>query len=702
LRTTGLLVTTALLLPLVSGCALLTPSPRRTETLTYPDLVHRMMDLERLATLPAPGEQAGQFSSYDRKSVYADGHYVEWDANGDGIGIIREEDGEEVLAEIQGPGCIWRIWSAAPAGGHFKFFLDGETSPTIDLPYAGFFNRENEPFTFPALVYRTPSGQYQGGSNCYVPIPFMKSCRITATKNWGWFYHFSYTRFPPGTRVPKFRRNLSPSGRAALARLDGFLAHRIGTDPAGERLGQTMIERSVSVPAAGGVATVADLTGPGAVTSLKVRVPHMSREEQIDVLRELVLRIAWDRETTPSVWCPLGDFFGTAPGINPYQSLPMGMTEDEFYSYWYMPFATAATVEIINDGDTERSLEVSLIRAPLTRSVESYGRFHAKWHRDALPPKEPEREIDWTLVKTEGRGRFCGALLNVWNPRALWWGEGDEKYFVDGEKFPSTYGTGSEDYLGYAWGQPYFFERPFHNLTLVDASNRFHTSGNRWHIAENIPFQHSFEGCIEKYNANDVPVLYSAVAYWYLSPGGRDPFGPLPLSERIDYYAMPKTHKVPGVLEAEDLPVVEKTGGYPTFHDLSWWAKDKFSGDAARSWTGAKVGDRLTIGFPIDADGDYATSVVLIQAADYAIVQLSLDGEPVGDPVDLYRSFWVLPSDEISLGVHHFTAGQHTLGIEITGHNPEAKPRHFVGIDYIKVQPVNTPEAQDSKMQMKR
>jgi hypothetical protein len=79
--------------------------------LTYADLVRRLTDLEHLATLPEPGEKTAQFSSYDRASRYDEktGKYVRWDANGDNDGIIRKEDGKLVLAEMDGPGCIWRI-----------------------------------------------------------------------------------------------------------------------------------------------------------------------------------------------------------------------------------------------------------------------------------------------------------------------------------------------------------------------------------------------------------------------------------------------------------------------------------------------------------------------------------------------------------------------------------------------------------------
>ena len=96
-------------------------------------------------------------------------------------------------------------------------------------------------------------------------------------------------------------------------------------------------------------------------------------------------------------------------------------------------------------------------------------------------------------------------MLHVWNPRGGWWGEGDEKFFVDGEKFPSTIGTGSEDYFGYAWCCPQLFQNAYHNQTHNDGNNSGHVSVNRWHIADNMPFQKSFEGCIEKYYPNDAP-----------------------------------------------------------------------------------------------------------------------------------------------------------------------------------------------------
>src|ERR1019366_8279432 len=281
------------------------------QQLTYVDLVKRLTDLEQLAATPAPGEQCAQWSSYDRRSRYdtATGKYVGWDANGDGNGIIRKEGDKLVLAEMQGPGCIWRTWSAAPKEGHVRIYLDGASEPAVDLPFAGYFDRQNEPFTRPALVHTVAQG-----CNNYTPIPYQKSCKIVADPGWGAYYHFGYETFPKGTRVPIFKRELAPAELAALDAANATLRQcgfGTGPKPAGEKL----VSKMVKAPA-GKTVAVASLKGPRAITGLRVKLDLLRSPTDLDALRELALQIKWDGETAPSVWAPLGDFFGTAAGAN--------------------------------------------------------------------------------------------------------------------------------------------------------------------------------------------------------------------------------------------------------------------------------------------------------------------------------------------------------------------------------------------------
>ncbi|OHB79125.1 MAG: hypothetical protein A2Z25_17845, partial [Planctomycetes bacterium RBG_16_55_9] len=518
------------------------------ERLTYVDLVHRLTDLEHLATLPELGETCAQWSSYDRRSKYdaASGKYVEWSANGDGTGIIRKEGSEIVFAEIEGPAVIWRIWSALAQDGHVKIYLDGAAEPAVDLPFDGYFNGEHEPFTRPALVHTTARGR-----NCYVPIPFQKSCKITAEGQWGRYYHFTYTTYPKGTVLPTFKRELSAAESRALDEANERLTQS-GRDPAGKRRGQETLSIAVTVPP-GDTKTIAEfMGGPQAITAIKVNVDLPDAPEDCNVLRELALSIHWDGESRPSVWAPLGDFFGTAAGANPYGSLPLGITDEGFYSFWYMPFEKGAVVSLSNEGDKERKVQFHVTHAPLTKPLAELGRFHAKWHRDALLPEEVQRRaIDWTMLKTQGRGRFCGVMLHVWNPKGGWWGEGDEKFFVDGEKFPSTIGTGSEDYFGYAWCNPTLFQNCYHNQT-ISMNNKGHVSVNRWHVTDNVPFQTSFEAAIEKYYPNNKPTLYASTVYWYQAAGQADPYEPVPVTERKGYWGPIEISKVKGALEGEE------------------------------------------------------------------------------------------------------------------------------------------------------
>ena len=649
---------------------------RAEQTLSYTDLVHRMTDLSHLAVLPADGEQCAQWSSYDRASKYDEktGKYVHWDANGDGQGIIRTEGDWIVMAEMKGPGCIWRIWSAAPEKGHVKIYLDDQPQPVVDLPFAHYFDGKHAPFAYPALSYNL--GEVGcSGQNLYLPIPYQKSCKIVADKGWGNYFHFTYASYPAGTTLPTFSTALAAQHADQLKSVDRFFAKQLGSDPAGKRPGQVTLTQSVAV-APGQTARVAKIDGSRAITTLWVKTKFANRQDEISGLRKMALRITWDGQAKPAVWCPLGDFFGTAPGVNLYKTLMTGMTDQGFYSYWYMPFASSAVIELVNEDTAVRNVDFEITHAPLERSFEGLGHFHTKWHRDTVElPKD--RWPDWLMLQTQGRGRFCGVTLHVWNPRGGWWGEGDEKFFVDGEKFPSTFGTGSEDYFGYAWGNPHLFQKPYHAQTMTE-NNQGHQSLLRWHFVDNVPFQKSFEGCIEKYFPNNRNTLYACTVRWYLAPDGVDPYESVPVAQRDGYYSL-------SLPSAAQFKVLNRPNGEvrPQGMDGSGNWRD----DVQLWWTGAKPGDKLVLAVPVTKAGKYQVVVQLTKARDYGIVRLSLDAQPAGEPIDLYHPE-VVPTGPIVLGVQDLSQGQHKLMIEIVGANPKAIKAYMFGINRIDLKPV--------------
>jgi hypothetical protein len=640
-------------------------STGRGEEYDWGDLFIMQTDLERLAVLPQPGERCAQFSSYDRRSRYdaATGTYQNWDANGDGHGMVRREGDHWVMAEMDGPGCIWRIWSARPGDGHVKVYLDGAEEPAIDMPFREYFDGKHEPFTGDLFVYESAKGW-----NCYVPIRYQKSCKVTAEEGWGDFYHITYGTFRDG------------SSPVAVPEADA--GHS-----AGMFLGPTTI-------APGEKLVVADLSGPRAITGLGFSLVPDGPGHEREALRELALQITWDDEPSPAIWAPLGDFFASAPGFNAFESLaasmhPPGTSRGAHQwhadSSWYMPFARRALIELVNDGRTDRRLSFTANFGPLTRPIEELGRFHAKWHRDAFLPEEPERKIDWTLLKTKGRGRFVGTMLHVWNPRGGWWGEGDEKFFVDGEKFPSTFGTGSEDYFGYAWGCPDLFSRPFHGQTHNDGWNRGNVSLYRWHIADNVPFQESFEGCIEKYFPNERGTLYAATVYWYLAVGGEDPYGPVPVGERVGYAVPSEPFSEEGALEGEALRVLRRDGGQVTVQDMYPFGEG-WSGDNHLWWMHGRPGHELALALPVAHQGTYDISAQFTKARDYGIVSLTLDGEPLAGPIDLY-SPGVVRTGAVDLGDRDLAAGRHELTVRIEGANDAAVKSYMFGLDWIKLTP---------------
>jgi hypothetical protein len=320
---------------------------------------------------------------------------------------------------------------------------------------------------------------------------------------------------------------------------------------------------------------------------------------------------------------------------------------------------------------------------PLRKPIEQFGRFHAKWHRDAFLPEDPvRRKIDWTMLKTEGRGRFCGVMLHVWNPRGSWWGEGDEKFFVDGEKFPSTIGTGSEDYFGYAWCNPTLFQNAYHDQT-ISMNNRGHISVNRWHIRQH-PFQKSFEAAIEKYYPNGKPTLYAATTYWYQAAGQIDPYEPVPVDQRTGYWGPIEVFKIKGALEGEELKILSKTGGNPAPQDLSMFGSG-WSNEAHLWWIEAKPGDTLELAIPVEKAGTYRLKMQLTKAIDYGIVQLSLDGKKLGDPIDLFND-GVIATGALDMGTHDLSQGRHVLKVEIVGANEKAVKSYMFGLDYVKLE----------------
>lgn len=664
------------------------------KNIPYIEVVGRMTDLERLAILPVEGETSGMFSSYDRRSKYDEktGTYIDWSANNDGFSpqYIRKEGENMVLAEMKGPAAIVRIWSANPSKGNVKIYVDGDSSALIDQPFRDYFNPEKLPvFSYPQLVYETAAR----GFNNYVPITFQDSIKILGEPGWGQYYHFNYIQFPDGTVIEPFDSSLSDSNQKALQQVNDLLAKNTG-----ESNDFTLNSKSVLKPvelSPGDEKLVLELKGKKAITGIRVVVPD--KYQTADVLRKTTLSIHWDGQEYPAVWSPLGDFFGSAPGFNPYQTLPMGMLENgTMYSNWYMPFSENAIIHFKNKNDFPIELNVKVFYEKHNMKTGDFAQFHAKWHRD-IDPVDTSRWPDWTVVKTDGKGRFVGMFLSVWNPKGghcnqfggegqHWWGEGDEKFFVDGEKFPSTFGTGTEDYFGYAWCVPNYFEHAFHSQNFTQ-DNMGYQSLNRWQIIDNVPFQKSFEGYLEKYFPNHWPTQYAAVAYWYLDPDGNDPIHATPVEERFGYEIPYAVFRAKNALEGEAFQIVSNSGGWVTtdaFCDESLY--QEISGHKTLRWFARDEGDNeLICQVDFTGNGKYVLWANLLCSKDGGRFKITLNNTELPFPIDCNAKIEAPQSKLVKLGTVEISGTEQQIKIEWLGELSKGKR---LDIDYIRLAPL--------------
>lgn len=517
--------------------------------MTYRELLARLTDLRALAQRAPEGERSGCMSSYDRASHFdeAAGTYVNWDANADGSGCIRTlPDGSIVAFEQEGPGVIWRIWSALPQQGHMRVYIDGAEVPAIDMPFIDWF--EKQPGDIPPLNLSELSMRLSRGRNSFIPVPFQKSCRVEFAPDWGAYYHFTYTLFGSDTVMPAYAERFTNEGMIALAEVDRLLYDRGEVCRAGERIAEASV-------APGETAQLFALSGSGLIEEIALC------STGADVSR-LLLRMYWDGRERPAVEAPLGEFFGGAPGYARYRCLPMSMERVQYACRFAMPYASGCRVEITNLGDAPQTVRMQFSVDTAFVPDENTMRFHAKYHRGYFGNLDKarfapggDRWPDWPLLRTAGAaGRFVGVHLHIldtwrtpeerpqswwygaWDKKTVdwWWGEGDEKFFVDGEAFPSTFGTGSEDYIGYAWAaEPPFarFDSPYACLNAMPIDGCGHTAVSRFHVADSIPFTDSFEGFIEKYKGDvwdgENTCLYAAVPYWYQQAGTDDAYPPV-------------------------------------------------------------------------------------------------------------------------------------------------------------------------------
>lgn len=301
---------------------------------------------------------------------------------------------------------------------------------------------------------------------------------------------------------------------------------------------------------AGETVTIAEMASPGMIKHI-----WMTTGAAKFNLRALVLRMYWDGEETPSVQCPLGDFFLLGHGLpnyvnaEPIQSMYLGM------NCWFtMPYQTAK-VTVTNDADFDTLLYYYVDYQEVDELEEGLARFHASWRRELVVKREEtvgtcrggyEQRLNTTgennfvVLETEGKGHYVGCAIHLDTNEPGWWGEGDDMFFIDGDEWPpALHGTGMEDYFCGAWNYnqlketfcaPQFGYSLKGNLDYTGKHSQY-----RFHVEDPICFEKSLRFSIEHGHANDKQGDWTSTAYWYQIGRTR----PLPdtgtFEERIPY-----------------------------------------------------------------------------------------------------------------------------------------------------------------------
>jgi hypothetical protein len=280
----------------------------------------------------------------------------------------------------------------------------------------------------------------------------------------------------------------------------------------------------------GEIATIANIEGSGIIR-------HIWMTTREKAYRSCVLRMYWDGEDTPSVEAPLGDFFCNGHALRTQvSSIPVAVNPvGGFNSYWPMPFSSGARITVTSDHHEPIRTLFYQIDYSLEPVPDDAGRFHAQWRRSTTCDR-PEHTI---VDGIEGEGHYVGTYL-AWAALSNgWWGEGEVKFFLDGDTdHPTLCGTGTEDYVGGAWcfseagerERPY--STPYLGLPLVrQEPGEVPVYGMyRWHIPDPIHFQKRLRATVQalgwwpghRYEprADDI----ASVAYWYQ----REPHGAFP------------------------------------------------------------------------------------------------------------------------------------------------------------------------------
>ncbi|MHB8055853.1 MAG: glycoside hydrolase family 172 protein [Candidatus Aminicenantales bacterium] len=454
--------------------------------------------------------------------------------------------------------------------------------------------------------------------------------------------------------------------------------------------------------APGETKVLADLRGPGIIRHIWLTF-NEARPNWLEATGsagpdEIVLRMYWDGAEKPDVEAPIGDFFGAGFGRRlELKSVPVQVESGDGYNcYWPMPFHERALITITNENPSKnvRSFYYHIDYSEEEKLPGKTAYFCAQY-RNEFPEKEGG---DYLILDAEGEGQYVGTVMSARSRSPFWFGEGDAKFYIDGDAKPTIQGTGTEDYFLMAWGLAET-QFPYYGCTYM--SSDFEDLGTeycmyRWHIADPVRFSKSlrFEiehtgwisadetesGKIEGHVAREDDL--ATVAFWY-QVGHAKRFTALPpLAQRrlpnLDIVIegntlLPSARHSTGILEAQK--------------GFDW------TGEGQLLFQPASDQPELEVDFQVEKEEYRGLILRFTYAEDYGIYRIFLDGKNVRQPDDYMAGQKIEDYDfyakglqvrDSYLGSFKLAPGKHTLRLEGVGRNLASKG-NYLGLDSIRL-----------------
>ncbi len=426
---------------------------------------------------------------------------------------LRVEGDEGVIFEEAGAGAITRIWMTQGYGTadplnpsiRIRFYLDGNTTPAIDVPLPELFNGSTSPFLAPLVGNNLVSS---GGNFNYVPIAYRDGCKITllgADEERLWF-QFSFHRLASAFGVTSFTGTEDLSVWAALLASNGQDPWKIA-----QQIEATSTAKSGTVNLGPGeTVRLTNVEGSDSITKLQLSLPA-------DQWPEVEVKLTFDNQ--PALQMSLADFFAVGRGgLNSTSSLFVGVADDgALFNFFPMPFFSNVTVDLQHSGNPgvdSLTIDWQLRLAGIVPDSES-GYFVAQMYND----EESGIGVDIPLLNLGGHGRWVGLFADLSSVDTLnrAYLEGDERVFLDSSPHPSIYGTGTEDIFN---GGFYFdqeeFQLALHGMPYhFEANGEDTTAAYRFMLNDGATWVHGIHAGLEGGPVSDLSIRSRTIAYAY-------------------------------------------------------------------------------------------------------------------------------------------------------------------------------------------